>query len=485
MGNKARLVIEEVGIEHQTNQYAILKTSIANYAPRCGWSCQLQTHQIPHWIDITCGAFLMAFTPRSKPRSVREAAAHCLFVLLAAVAATSGPVTDSLSAAASNSPPTIALKSVSAVLTSSGITTTVVTMPVPDEKPAPSQKVEPDPYAVPDGDTPALKKHIARMAQMRVTGKSVDERLSNNIRRLRSVVEAAERILGQSPSESDEVFALENAYGALQAMGERASEEMQKKKSQLEARMDADPRTAVARIPAFARLENATGNMLRLGVDSRAAAIDQVAAYVERFGPDQAVMALAHKLGRSLSASGDSQSAVKLLEFMGRKLQDSDNPAVAMFSDRFFAAARMAGLPGNFMEVRGVLADGSDFDWEKYRGKTVLIDFWASWCGPCLAELPNMKACLEEYGQDGFTIVGVNLDRSRDAFDKCVKEKGISWENIMDEGDDSLAEFYGISAIPTAVLVDENGKVLSLNARGTTLPRLLEQHFASRREKSE
>ncbi len=92
-----------------------------------------------------------------------------------------------------------------------------------------------------------------------------------------------------------------------------------------------------------------------------------------------------------------------------------------------------------------------------------------------------MKRNLERYREKGFEIVGINMDSNLDKFQKCVEDKEIDWVNIVSEEegktgwDAPIADYYGISAIPCAILVDAKGKVVSLNARGKELDRLLEE----------
>ena len=154
-------------------------------------------------------------------------------------------------------------------------------------------------------------------------------------------------------------------------------------------------------------------------------------------------------------------------------------------SGKMVGAARRIRLLGNEMLLTGVTADGNAFDWESYRGKVVLVDYWASWCGPCIGEIPNMKKNLELYGEKGFTIVGINMDDTRAAFEKCVDSKEISWVNIVSEEegkrgwDAPMADYYGVSGIPTAILVDQKGKVVSLRARGAELDKQLERLLVS------
>jgi hypothetical protein len=92
-----------------------------------------------------------------------------------------------------------------------------------------------------------------------------------------------------------------------------------------------------------------------------------------------------------------------------------------------------------------------------------------------------MKRNLESYGERGFSIVGINLDKTREACDEYVEQEELTWENLFSEQEgesgweNPVATYYGISAIPTAILVDKAGKVVSLRARGRELDRLLKE----------
>ena len=104
-------------------------------------------------------------------------------------------------------------------------------------------------------------------------------------------------------------------------------------------------------------------------------------------------------------------------------------------------------------------------------GKVVLIDFWASWCPPCRAEMPNLVKAYKDYKDKGFDIVGISLDSKADAWAKGVKDLNITWTQLSDlKGwQNSGAALYGVNSIPHTVLVDKDGTIIAKNLHGQEL----------------
>ena len=119
----------------------------------------------------------------------------------------------------------------------------------------------------------------------------------------------------------------------------------------------------------------------------------------------------------------------------------------------------------------------------------MLIDFWATWCGPCRAEFPNVIANYDKYHEKGFDVIGINLDDEKSTVEAFLDKEKLPWKTLFNDQpgetgfSNPMARRYGISGIPTVILVDRAGKVISLNARGPELGRLLAEQFDGELEK--
>jgi thiol-disulfide isomerase/thioredoxin len=145
-----------------------------------------------------------------------------------------------------------------------------------------------------------------------------------------------------------------------------------------------------------------------------------------------------------------------------------DHPRNASITSTMRAQKAMAEFKSAPLDLKFTAIDGHEVDLSKMRGKVVLIDFWATWCGPCVAELPNVLKAYEALHSKGFEIVGISLDQDRAKLDSFIKEKKMTWPQFFDgQGwKNEISSKFGIRSIPAMWLIDKNGMLVSTNVRG-------------------
>ena len=142
---------------------------------------------------------------------------------------------------------------------------------------------------------------------------------------------------------------------------------------------------------------------------------------------------------------------------------------------------------GRAPKIEGAIFGGEKFDWSKYKGKIVLLDFWATWCGPCVAELPNVKANYEKFHDRGFDVVGISLDDDPKALSDFLQKEKLAWSTLLETDpsrsgfDGPLVKQFGVDSIPATFLVDRSGKVASISVRGEALGKQIEKLLAEKK----
>lgn len=198
----------------------------------------------------------------------------------------------------------------------------------------------------------------------------------------------------------------------------------------------------------------------------------------------------------------DSEAGKKQITEMNRQfielLKSSEDGTVKQLVTVMEGVLRLKDCVGKPFEMRGIAMDGTPLDWASYRGKIVLIDFWATWCGPCIMESHNIQAAYEKFHDKGFEVIGISVDEDRDALEKYLADAKYPWTICWDPAlnpkkeetadakdgtdaadkkeetvDNTLSSYYGVSSIPTVILVDQEGKVITLDCRGEALQQKL------------
>ena len=162
----------------------------------------------------------------------------------------------------------------------------------------------------------------------------------------------------------------------------------------------------------------------------------------------------------------------KAAESMLRELAGSQNIRIASVAQqRLIALASTRQLAKAPLQLKFKAIDGTEVDLAKLRGKVVLVDFWATWCGPCRMEMPNVVAAYNQLHTNGFEIVGVSLDQSKDRLLAYAQQAGMTWPEYFDGKGwgNEISSGFGINSIPAAWLVDKKGVVRTTQARGANL----------------
>jgi peroxiredoxin len=116
------------------------------------------------------------------------------------------------------------------------------------------------------------------------------------------------------------------------------------------------------------------------------------------------------------------------------------------------------------VEWKATAIDGSEIDLAKLRGKVVLLDFWATRCPPCLAELPNVLATYNKFHGKGFEIIGISSDENKEVLLRFIKARGVSWPQYLDTYT-RISHRWNINGLPTMWLIDKKGVVVTKDAR--------------------
>jgi len=170
-------------------------------------------------------------------------------------------------------------------------------------------------------------------------------------------------------------------------------------------------------------------------------------------------------------ASGNKAAGLAFLETAKKDFATNPNAEqITQVLDQFVGELSQPGV-GDVLDIAFTDINGQAVDLAAMKGKVVLIDFWATWCGPCVAELPNVISTYNEFHDKGFEVIGISLDEDKAALTAFIAEKKMPWTQYFDgQGwGNKFATANGISGIPATFLIGKDGKIAASDLRGPEL----------------
>lgn len=180
--------------------------------------------------------------------------------------------------------------------------------------------------------------------------------------------------------------------------------------------------------------------------------------HVEVFEDIDTAIPLVQQVKKDFPETKTGKDADRILEVLAQK-QKSERAQSSLQVGKVFPDFDEKDLSGKPLSVG------------RLKGKVVLVDFWATWCGPCIAEMPNVIKAYTKYQSDGFEVIGISFDSDRDRLEAHIKKSKMPWAQYFDGlgWKNKLGQKYGINSIPATFLIGRDGKIVGKNLRGPAL----------------
>jgi len=332
----------------------------------------------------------------------------------------------------------------------------------------------PDPFTVPDGKPPVIVAYVQRLVKLQPPKNATPEQKKEFlVKKFTAISQAADKVLAAEPNAKLRLAVVEGKLEALHSLDQNGEATAKKQLAEFADKYKDDKQSEVAHaVQPY------------LHADTKEPKKPETPPSWEEIQPkfaaapeDKALATQALQAVQALERSGNSKAALQAHRDLQAIMAKSRDAGIAGAARQLDGVIRRLSLVGSHIEIRGHLVDGTPVNPSALKGKVVLVDFWATWCGPCKAELPNILANYEKYHDKGFEVVGVSLDQDKGALVKFIADAKLPWPIMFhDPGSGpSMADYYAVHAIPFAVLVNQQGEVVSTNARGGELGRLLEK----------
>ena len=284
-----------------------------------------------------------------------------------------------------------------------------------------------------------------------------------------AVLNASKRLLAMDASDRFHIIAAETACAVLHEQAGLGNDKMDELLASFVESLKEDERDKIKTLVRFHQMERRMLNVDDLEWGEISGILNDTHDYLANETLQKKHLRIAVAVVHAINQSDEFEVRAEQYQRFGKLFTGSESKRLANYGKSIIKAASSgpgaSELVGKDMEIAGLTDFGQPIEWNSYRGKVVLVDFWATWCGPCRAEIPNIKAIHKELGRDVFDVVAINLDREEDALATFLKNNPLPWTNVIGKDATSVAAKYSIAALPTMMAIGPDGKILAVAHR--------------------
>lgn len=273
------------------------------------------------------------------------------------------------------------------------------------------------------------------------------------------LIEATDRVIASDAKPSWKTLALLTKAKYLHREASFGDQQAEEQLQGLIARWQDDPREDVAKVIEFLQLEQRALEADELATDQLPGLLDELIAFCEASSLDERHLRLASQ-SVHIANRLDAADREPYFQKLGAQFAKSSDRRLAAYGKRVAKTADGGQEHLNQpLELAGITTDGVRFNWASYRGSWVVVDFWATWCGPCRRAMPELRKLADNYDENQVRIVGVSLDEDMKALSEYLAEEKLPWTNLAGSDAQQSAEKYGVRVIPNLMLVDAEGRI--------------------------
>lgn len=330
-----------------------------------------------------------------------------------------------------------------------------------------------DPFKIPNGTVDELITYLDSLGELRPDKDDAASAAAFRKKLFQTANAVADKILAAKPDDRQAELAVQVKSQSLFTLRNMGDAEAAKQLEALPGELQKLGRPKLGRMVSQVLMANRVRQLVRANPTELRTVVDELKKFVGQ-KPEPSDLELV--MGTlEIAETLDRPYAAECYTYFGKLLSASSDEQLKSLGAKLEGTARRLGLVGKKMELEGTTLAGKPLKIDDLQGKVVLVVFWATWCGPCRAEIPEIKEAYAEYHPRGFEVVSISLDREREELDAFLKEEKLPWPVLFDADPQKhgfnhpMAERYGVMAIPAMVLLDKQGRGVALDPRGPSL----------------